>query len=130
MPELCPRGLALLEAITAQVPEIETLPGLRHALATLISRSDLAPSAATAGPSTRAKELDLLRRRAGKLVRELRTARSEVERAAALEMSDPGVASLYREVQGLREESADAEAKRGMLEDIFRANLELRREAG
>ena len=74
-------------------------------------------------------ELELLRRRANKLVRELRSARSEVQRAAARKEIDTGVASRYREVQGLSGEASNVDAKRGMLEDIFRANLELRREA-
>jgi len=130
LPELSPQGLALLQRIAAQVPDIDRLPGLRHALATLISRSDLTPQPTSAAPSLHAKELELLRRRASKLVRELRTVRTEVRRVADREEIDTGVASRYREVQGLGGEGPAAEAKRGMLEDIFRANLELRREAG
>jgi GGDEF domain-containing protein len=68
-------------------------------------------------------EVDVLERRIQKLTRALEDAQGELVRAHAGHEIDPGVASAYRTVQGLRDEQG---AKRDMLEKLFQANLELR----
>ena len=68
-------------------------------------------------------EVDVLERRIQKLTRALEEAQSELVRAQAGHEIDPGVASAYRTVQGLRDGDG---AKRDMLEKLFQANLELR----
>lgn len=68
-------------------------------------------------------EVEVLERRIQKLTRALEDAQSDLVRAQAGHEIDPGVASAYRTVQGLREGDG---AKRDMLEKLFQANLELR----
>ncbi len=128
MPELTPEGQVLFQRMLSEVPDIDRHPGLRQALATLIARGNLQHIQGSAA-AVRSPELELLRRRANKLMRELRNARTELTRAEQRVTQDSGLASRYREVQGISAGEEHADAKRGMLEDIFRANLELRREA-
>ena len=40
---------------------------------------------------------------------------------------DDGIASIYRDVQGLSSDEANAEAKKEMMAQIFQANVLLRR---
>jgi GGDEF domain-containing protein len=70
-------------------------------------------------------EVDLLERRIGKLSRALEEAQSELEHSQAGREIDPGVASAYRAVQGLRSER-DLERKLEMLTKLVEMNLELR----
>ena len=72
-------------------------------------------------------ELDLLRRRVAKLTRTLGATEEELRRVIALQAVDPGVASVYRTVQGLSLGAADAEGRIQMLTRIFEANVDLRR---
>ncbi|TAJ13020.1 MAG: hypothetical protein EPO68_13400 [Planctomycetota bacterium] len=72
------------------------------------------------------RQIDLLERRIAKLNGLLERTEQALQRIAAMKYVDPGIASIYRGVQGL---SADAEAlasKRDLLEKIFQANLELK----
>jgi hypothetical protein len=41
----------------------------------------------------------------------------------SLKQIDPGVASIYRTVQGLRGDDAQAQAKKAMMASIFEQNL-------
>jgi GGDEF domain-containing protein len=68
-------------------------------------------------------EVDVLERRIQKLTRALEDAQSDLVRAHAGHEIDPGVASAFRTVQGLRDQHGP---KRDMLEKLFQANLELR----
>jgi GGDEF domain-containing protein len=68
-------------------------------------------------------EVEVLERRIQKLTRALEDAEGELVRAQAGHEIDPGVASAFRTVQGLRD---DHGPKRDMLEKLFQANLELR----
>jgi GGDEF domain-containing protein len=70
-------------------------------------------------------EIEKLERRISKLTRALEDAQGELVRSQAGATIDPGVASAYRTVQGLRDEQGTG-AKREMLEKLFEANLELR----
>ena len=72
-------------------------------------------------------ELDTLRRRVAKLTRTLGATEEELRRVIALQAVDPGVASVYRTVQGLSLGAADAEGRIQMLTRIFEANVDLRR---
>lgn len=124
---LTPRQKALLARLHAEIPELARVNGLREPLVEWITCAPFEPSGASkSGPST---ELDLLRRRASKLVRELKKSRGKVRRTSAQSAQEHGIASVYRSAQGLPPASQNAQAKRGMLEEIFRANLELRRQA-
>ena len=76
------------------------------------------------------QEMDALSRRMEKLAAGLEITEEELRRALAQKGFDPGVASLYRTVQGLEEEETDQELKRAMMSKIFEANLELREKRG
>lgn len=67
-----------------------------------------------------------LERRIQKLSRMLGETEAVVERLKAGQEADEGVASVYKEVQGLKPGAPSAEAKRGILDEIFRINVELR----
>jgi len=71
-------------------------------------------------------EVELLQRRIAKLTLRLAHAEEELTRLSALQAVDPGVPSLYRGVQGLSPLEAAQDAKRALMQDIFRANLELK----
>jgi hypothetical protein len=101
-----------------------------------LSGSGAAPRAATApaealeaailapapGP-----EGELLHRRLTKLTVELEKAEAEIARLrAALSHEQVGLASIYREVQGLSDDAPAAELKREMMERLFQANIALR----
>ena len=76
------------------------------------------------------EETSLLRRRIVKLERALEEARATLEKVSVMERIDPGVASIYRGVQGLSKTDPLRQAKREMLELVFRANVALQRKAG
>lgn len=99
---------------------------LRRLLARLALEEVLqahAPADADAGSL---RDLDVLARRAAKLERALHDARATLAYVSGLERVDPGVASIYRGVQGLAADDPRRQQKAGALEKIFRANLELR----
>jgi hypothetical protein len=70
--------------------------------------------------------IDLLERRIGKLKGMLSESERLVERLQSAEEEEDGVESIYREVQGLDGSQVNAVEKRGLLDEIFRLNLELR----
>jgi diguanylate cyclase (GGDEF)-like protein len=73
-------------------------------------------------------ELDTLRRRVAKLNDALTAAETELRRVMALKTIDPGVASIYRTVQGLSADAANAKARLDMLAKVFELNVELRQQ--
>lgn len=73
-------------------------------------------------------EIDNLRRRVAKLNSSLSATEEELRRVMALKNVDPGVASIYRTVQGLSVDAADAKARLEMLTQIFQANVALRKD--
>jgi len=92
-----------------------------------------APQAATL-PDEREKaylrEIENLQRRVNKLTRSLGLTEEELNRIRVLKNIDPGLASIYREVQGLSVEDAHAELKRELMARIFEANLDLQKKTG
>jgi hypothetical protein len=82
------------------------------------------------GPSLDARsesEIVILRRRVQKLKESLEHSEGTLSQLLALMSQDPGMASIYRDVQGLNPSSQNAARKRKLLDQIFRANLELKR---
>lgn len=75
------------------------------------------------------RQIAKLERRVRKLSDSLGVTEEELQRVAAMKSIDLGVSSIYRTVQGLASEDAQAEAKGEMLKNIFEANLALQREA-
>lgn len=82
--------------------------------------------ARTDGPDERDQSIELLERRVRKLVESLESAERALAGLRALGAEDPGLSSIYREVQGLESGAGDARAKGQMLQKLFEANLELR----
>jgi len=120
LPALAPRPTAA-SVIAARAHEhpVVAAPAVAHAGIA----PEVAPAAGEGGD-----RVALLERRIAKLLRALESAE---ERITRLETSDPqlGVASLYREVQGLDPDARFVDAKRQMMTHIFEANLALRERA-
>ncbi len=72
------------------------------------------------------KQIENLERRVAKLTESLSATESALKQIAAAKNIDLGVASIFRNVQGLTLEDALYEAKREMLKNIFEANVALR----
>lgn len=71
------------------------------------------------------REIENLQRRVAKLTRSLTDTEGELKRVAELKETDDGLASIYREVQGLDPEEDDSGAKMEMMSSIFEANMAL-----
>lgn len=72
------------------------------------------------------QRIELLERRIAKLQRTLTDTEQVVEHLKQAKSVDTGVESIYRTVQGLDSADAKAGEKRGLLEQVFQLNLELR----
>lgn len=72
-------------------------------------------------------EVELLKRRISKLSLSLDDAESRLGRAERTSEGDDGIASVYREVQGISVEAKDVDRKRDLMAGIFAANLELQK---
>jgi hypothetical protein len=72
------------------------------------------------------RQIELLERRIAKLTRHLSKAEENLERMAAMRGEDPGIASIYRTVQGLSPEERALAFKQKLMQKIFQANLELK----
>ena len=70
---------------------------------------------------------DILERRIAKLVAQLGVTEAELQRIALLKNVDLGIASIYREPQGLGMES-HVHRKREMMKEIFTANFQMKRD--
>jgi hypothetical protein len=76
------------------------------------------------------RQVELLERRIAKLVETLRRVEVALGRVKALKHVDDGIESIFRVVQGLDVGAEDAGRKKALLSEIFKANLELRRQCG
>ena len=72
------------------------------------------------------RQIEILERRIAKLNRRLAEAEDGLRQLAALREADPGIASVYRGVQGLSSQEEYANFKRELMHKIFLANLELK----
>lgn len=77
------------------------------------------------GSGTDDTRVDQLERRIKKLTRSLETTEDALRRVSLLSEHDPGIASIFRTVQGLTVEDPAWENKQSLLGAIFEANLEL-----
>jgi diguanylate cyclase (GGDEF)-like protein len=96
------------------------------------ARDELAAEQASAPPEADPekelayqREIDLLRRRVGKLTESLGLTEQELLRLREFKGEDDGLSSVYREVQGLSLEDAKSELKKHLMSSIFEANLDL-----
>lgn len=72
------------------------------------------------------EEIDMLQRRLAKVSRSLGMTEEALRSVRAGKSVDVGIASVYREVQGLDEGDPKGEAKRGLMTKIFEANIQLK----
>lgn len=76
------------------------------------------------------REIDNLQRRIAKLTHSLGITEGEIARLQSSPDVEAGVASLYRNVQGLSAQDARAELKKDLMSAIFEANMNMKRKSG
>lgn len=74
-------------------------------------------------------KLEVLERRIARLSHNLGLTEEQLQLAMEMKGMDPGVASIYREVQGLADGASDKELKKDMMAAIYEANIELQNKA-
>lgn len=102
-----------------EAPEVARRPAPAPPAPGSVSELDAAREAAFR------KEIRQLERRLRKMNGLLEDREDELRRLVANGRVDSGLASLYREVQGIRDDSPLAETKREMMSSIFEANRKL-----
>jgi len=122
-------GETLLEILKSLGIQAGSLEGLdRAAIARAISSMADAKSHAAHGELSEARRtIDHLERRINKLSHALGVTEEELARIASMKNVELGVASIYRGVQGLSDDSAEKARKREMMKTIFHANFELKK---
>lgn len=76
------------------------------------------------------REVDLLRRRIAKVNEALGDTERRLSAAVRVQSVDPGIASIYREVQGVNPSDEMFQRKKELVTEIFRANLALQKRPG
>lgn len=102
---------------------------LEDRFATLVLNivSDERAAAHQARAAAKDREVEMLERRIRKLNESLAESEHQLKEMAQLKTLDDGISSIYREVQGLSDADDKFERKRGLMADIFEANLELQK---
>lgn len=101
-----------IEALEAQIVEL--------AVAELYEERR---KAVAAQMSEHRRQVDVLERRIAKLTSVIGVTEDELARVMAMKMVDPGVASIFKTVQGLRGDDPQQQAKKAMMSTIFEQNL-------
>ncbi len=111
----------------AAIPQLPGIHALEERVLTLAREwtEEALSKALAESHKAHSSEVDTMQRRIDKLSRALEDAQGELVRVQAGQEIDPGVASAFRTVQGLRDSNGTS-AKRDMLSQLFEANLELR----
>ncbi|MBK7645513.1 MAG: GGDEF domain-containing protein [Planctomycetes bacterium] len=126
-PKLGDTLLDVLSGMGVRVDDPDSLD--KDSLTRLLFRlqDERAPIANTELADERRKN-DVLERRIAKLVSQLGITESELKRIAQLKNIDLGIASIYRDIQGLGGQDSQGERKREMMAEIFAANFQMKRE--
>lgn len=74
-------------------------------------------------------QIDRLERRMAKLKARLTEAETELSQTLSGAEVEPGIASVYRKVQGLERSSVQFEKKKGLMDVIFQANMKIQKGA-
>lgn len=124
-----PLGETVLEVLAAHGITRAQLTGMdRAAIAALLTSLQDEKLRTGAGDLGEQRVLiDQLERRIAKLTHLLGITEDELRRVAAMKNIDLGVASIYRDVQGIADDAAQKEKKREMMREIFEANFELKK---
>jgi DNA repair exonuclease SbcCD ATPase subunit len=80
-----------------------------------------------AGTREYSGEIEMLQRRINKLNSSLEETEQQLARVAQEKSIDPGISSIYREVQGLSQKDSLFEKKNELMSSIFEANLALQK---
>jgi diguanylate cyclase (GGDEF)-like protein len=73
-------------------------------------------------------QMELLERRINKMNKTLGLTTERLKQMASMKSIDLGIASIYRDVQGIGTEDSNAEMKKEMMAEIFKANLALKQQ--
>jgi diguanylate cyclase (GGDEF)-like protein len=76
------------------------------------------------------RQVDQLERRIRKLTEQLGLTEEQLQKIMRMKTADPGLASIYKDVQGLSFDEVQSELKKELLSKIFEANVALRKEIG
>jgi hypothetical protein len=79
--------------------------------------------------AARDREIDLLQRRIRKLTDSLETTETRLSQVAAMKDVEEGIASVYRDVQGLQGDGEDTAKKKELMAGIFAANMQLQKKS-
>lgn len=111
-----------LFAVVDRTPEIEALEGqiLELAVKELYEERRKAIALQMAEHQ---RQTDQLEKRIAKLTSILGVTEEELKRVMAMKNIDAGVASIFRTVQGLSAEDAQAETKKALMSEIFKQNV-------
>lgn len=114
-----------IQAIFAKVPRTPEIEGVEKEVIALAVAElyEGRQKAIEAQMAEHARLVDQLERRIAKLTSLLGVTEEELQRVLAMKTIDEGVASIYRTVQGLGAEAAQAEQKKAMMSVIFQENL-------
>jgi chromosome segregation ATPase len=85
--------------------------------------------AMAARQSAHDREVELLERRINKLNTTLQETEQRLVHMASVDHLDPGISSIYRDVQGLSSSDRLYAKKKDLMSDIFRANLTIQKGA-
>lgn len=75
------------------------------------------------------EQIELLERRMAKLKTRLASAEDELRGALEGRELEPGIASIYRQAQGIERSTAQYQKKKGLMDVIFQANLKIQKGA-
>ena len=116
-----------LEAAVARMAE-EVMGGARQQVeAQAVSRPQRAGDLSEDREGEYLREIDVLQRRITKLSQSLGLTEEVLRRVKQGEKLDTGLASIYRDVQGLDDDEPDADLKRELMSSIFEANMGLQK---
>ena len=130
LPRAARLGDTLLDVLAAMGVRVDDPNSLdRDSLQRLLFRlqDERAPVAHGDLAAERRKN-DVLERRIAKLVTQLGVTEEELKRIAQMKNIELGIASVYRDVQGLGSGESQAKRKREMMQEIFTANFQMKRE--
>jgi len=122
-------GDTLLDVLATMGVRVEDPGALdRDSLRRLLFRlQDARAPQVTGDLAEERRKNDILERRITKLVAQLGITEEELKRIAQMKNIELGIASVYRDVQGLGHEP-HAQRKREMMKEIFTANFHMKRE--
>ncbi len=76
------------------------------------------------------RQVEMLERRIRKLTDQLGLTEEQLQKIMRMKTADPGLASIYKGIQGLTSNEVQTELKKELLSKIFEANVALRKEIG